>query len=168
LSEFAGWTVATSDIHPKFYKEKAAMLKSKTFTSFILPVSGLVIVLALALVCDTWIQALKTLYASTFRFTTILFLSYSVTTLLFAGAILSLFWALMTWSPRNIGVGLVYLIVGILIVFATSLYFLIPVHNLFLVSLQTILKPTSYMFISGGFIGVMGLLLLLLPKTEHA
>lgn len=142
------------------------MMKSKTFSSIILPFSGLVIVLALAYGCDTWVQTLKIINASTFRFTSILFLSYSLTTLLVAGGLLSLFWILITKCPRNFWVGLIYLLVGIFIVSGFSLYYLVPIRIWPLLSLQTILKPSSYMFISGGFIGVTGLMLILVPKTD--
>lgn len=142
------------------------MMKSKAFSSIIFPLSGLIIVLALAYGCDTWVQTLKIINASTFRFTSILFLSYSLTTLLVAGGLLSLFWILMTKSPRNFWVGLIYLLVGIFIVSGFSLYYLVPIRIWPLLSLQTILKPSSYMFISGGFIGVTGLMLILVPKTD--
>jgi hypothetical protein len=142
------------------------MMKSKTFSSIILPLSGLIIVLALAYGCDTWIQTLKTINASTFRLTSILYLSYSITTFLVAGGLLSLFWILMSKTPRNFGVGLIYLLAGILIVSGFSLYYLVPIRSWLLLSLQTILKPTSYIFISGGFIGVTGLMLILVPKTD--
>ncbi|HEX7620684.1 MAG TPA: hypothetical protein VF359_05740 [Anaerolineales bacterium] len=72
----------------------------------------------------------------------------------------------MTKSPRNFWVGLIYLLVGIFIVSGFSLYYLVPIRIWPLLSLQTILKPSSYMFISGGFIGVTGLMLILVPKTD--
>jgi len=143
-------------------------MKSKTFTSIIFPLLGLILVLALAFSCDTWIQTLKTQNAKTFTLTSIIFLSYSITTLLVAGGLLSLFWILMTKSPRNIGIGLIYLLVGIFMVFAISLYFLVPFYGWHLIFIPEILKPNSYLFISGGFIGMIGLMLLLFPKTDKA
>jgi uncharacterized membrane protein len=143
-------------------------MKSKTFTSNILPLLGLILVLALAFCCDTWMQTLKTKNASTFTLTSIIYLSYSITTLLVAGGLLSLFWILITKFPRNIGIGLIYLLAGIFMVLAFSLYFLVPFHGWLPNFIPEILKPNSYLFISGGFIGMIGLMLILLPKTDKA
>jgi hypothetical protein len=88
--------------------------------------------------------------------------------LLVAGGLLSLFWVLLTISPRNIWIDLIYLLAGVFMVLAFSLYFLLPSHGWLPNFIPDILTPNSYLFITGGFLGIMGLMLILLPKTDKA
>jgi len=144
-------------------------MKSNVITSIVLPVTGLFVVLALALGCDIWVQTLRTMNSRTFSLGASLFLSYSFTSLLVAGGLLSLFWILVTKSGRNIGAGVLYLVVGLFIVFNVSLYFLLPaLDKLHFLFIPDLLQPPSYMFITGGFVAVTGLILMLLPKKELA
>jgi hypothetical protein len=147
-------------------------MKSKLFTSKLSPLVGLFFVLVIAFGCDIWIQSLKTENASSFSLTEAIYLSYPITTCIVAGSVLTLFWLLLTKFPRNKGFDIINFVVGILIVSSFSLYYSILARlNIrlpqFLRIIPVILKPNTYLFMAGGFIGVMGLILLLIPKTDQ-
>ena len=148
-------------------------MKSNFFTSKFSPLVGLFLVLAIAKCCDIWIQSLKTENASTFSLTELIYLSYPITTGIVAGSILTLFWLLLNKFPRNKGIDITYFVVGVFIVSFFDVYYssVLGRFNIglpqFLRIIPEILKPNTYLFLAGGFIGVMGLILLLIAKTDQ-
>jgi hypothetical protein len=147
-------------------------MKSNIFTSKFSPLVGLFLVLAIAFGCDIWIQSLKTENAFSFSLTEVIFLSYPITTGIVAGSILTLFWLLLNKFPRNKGIDITYFVVGVFIVSAFDVYYLVLSrfsngHPQFIRIIPVILKPNTYLFLVGGFIGAMGLIMLLIPKTDQ-
>ena len=129
----------------------------KLISSVILPLVGMVIVLAMAYGFDILIKALKEQNSITpNNFTEILLWVYAATNLLVNGSLLLLFWGVMTKTTRSPWVGGVYLLVGIDLV--VSLGFYLSVGDLFY-------RPTigSCLYYAMGGIGMIGLFILILP-----
>lgn len=146
-------------------------MKSRFFTSEFAPLVAMFFVLVIAFGCDIWIQSLRAANASSFSLTEVIFLSYPVTTGIVAGSVLILFWLLLTKFPRRKSIDIIYFFVSLFIVFAFNLYYSILARffnglQQYLRIIPVILEPNTYLFLAGGFIGAMGLILLLIPKTN--
>ena len=132
-------------------------INRKFSSSVILPLVGMMIILALAYGFDILIKTLKEQNAY-YSLDDILLWTYAATNLLLNGALLLLFWRIMTKTTRSIWVGVIYLAVGMYLVISLGLYRF--TGNLFYPPV-----PGSLLFYSMGGIGLIGLLLLILPRV---
>jgi hypothetical protein len=132
-------------------------MNRKFSSSVILPLVGMMIILALAYGFDILIKTLKEQNAY-YSLDDILLWTYAATNLLLNGALLLLFWRIMTKTTRSIWVGVIYLAVGMYLVISLGLYRF--TGNLFYPPI-----PGSLLFYSIGGIGLIGLLLLILPRV---
>lgn len=132
-------------------------MNRKFSSSVILPLVGMMIILALAYGFDILIKTLKEQNAY-YSLDDILLWTYAATNLLLNGALLLLFWRIMTKTTRSIWVGVIYLAVGMYLVISLGLYRF--TGNLFYPPV-----PGSLLFYSIGGIGLIGLLLLILPRV---
>ena len=126
-------------------------------SSVILPLVGMMIILALAYGFDILIKTLKEQNAY-YSLDDILLWTYAATNLLLNRALLLLFWRIMTKTTRSIWVGVIYLAVAMYLVISLGLYRF--TGNLFYPPV-----PGSLLFYSIGGIGLIGLLLLILPRV---
>ena len=132
-------------------------MNRKFSSSVILPLVGMMIILALAYGIDILIKTLKEQNAY-YSLDDILLWTYAATNPLLNGALLLLFWRIMTKTTRSIWVGVIYLAVGMYLVISLGLYRF--TGNLFYPPV-----PGSLLFYSIGGIGLIGLLLLILPRV---
>jgi hypothetical protein len=132
-------------------------MNRKFSSSVILPLVGMMIILALAYGFDILIKTLKEQNAY-YSLDDILLWTYAATNLLLNGALLLLFWRIMTKTTRSIWVGVIYLAVGMYLVISLGLYRF--TGNFFYPPV-----PGSLLFYSMGGIGLIGLLLLILPRV---
>lgn len=136
--------------------------------SIVYSITGLIIVLGIALGFDflmTYLTQHNAVLDSPFF---ILWLHILIA-LFLAAAILLLFWYVLNRSGRNIGVALIFLIIGLFIATYPILYFTPAFGGLFyrLPQLNNILLSfQSYTFFSGSLIAGMGLFILVLPKGK--
>jgi hypothetical protein len=127
---------------------------------------GLLIALGMARGFDTFISFLQQRNAETFFLPFVILWSYALLTLLLATILLLLFWFVFSRASRNIWIALFYLLIGLFIVSYPTLYFtpifccLPPIFETFFLPAQTI------MFYSGGFIAIIGLFALILPRGK--
>ena len=132
-------------------------MNRKFSSSVILPLVGMMIILALAYGFDILIKTLKEQNAY-YSLDDILLWTYAATNLLLNGALLLLFWGIMAKTTRSIWVGVIYFAVGMYLVISLGLYRF--TGNLFYPPV-----PGSLLFYSIGGIGMIGLLLLILPRV---
>ena len=132
-------------------------MNRKFSSSVILPLVGMMIILALAYGFDILIKTLKEQNAY-YSLDDILLWTYAATNLLLNGALLLLFWGVMAKTTRSIWVGVIYFAVGMYLVISLGLYRF--TGNLFYPPV-----PGSLLFYSIGGIGMIGLLLLILPRV---
>lgn len=141
-------------------------MKSPVFRSIILPLLCLLAVLLFSQGLDTLIQAQITRNTETFALTSVILVIYSFTVLLLAAALLALFWLLLNRLPRNRLTGVIYLLAGLFIVFYPTLYFFEPFTPLISSFSSLLLSRGSYLFITGGFVSMMGFVLLFSVKHK--
>jgi hypothetical protein len=91
-------------------------MKSKWFSSILIPLLGLVVLLAIGLGCTELNHALLVRKNMFFDVSFILLLVYALTNLICIGATLLLFWAVMVQTSRSKVVGWGFTCVGIGIV----------------------------------------------------
>jgi hypothetical protein len=132
----------------------------KIASSIALPLVGAGILLALAYACDALIETLRQQNSMTFSLTGVLFWASVATNLLVNGALLALFWAVITRTARSAWVGGLYLLAVIYLVASLGLYPLVA--NIFYPP-----TPGSFLFYALGGIGVIGLFVLVLPKVKQ-
>ena len=145
----------------------------KRLSSTLLPLLGLIVVLAISFGGEMLFEALGRLNVQLFDITLTLFVLpwFAVLmTLLSTGAVLLLFWGIMTKPPRSRLVGITYLVVG----FLGVAYWILRVYASRYLGLNlplplwasTVIAPnTPFAYIAGGM-AVIGLFVLLRPTHE--
>lgn len=135
-------------------------MNRKFSSSVILPLVGMMIILALAYGFDILIKTLKEQNGMTYSLTVyILMWMYVATNLLVNGALLLLFWGIMTKTTRSIWVGVIYLAVGMFLVISLLLY-VYGITDIFYPPV-----PGSLLFYASSGIGMIGLFILILPRV---
>jgi uncharacterized membrane protein YuzA (DUF378 family) len=124
---------------------------------------GLLLVLAVAYGGETWIEAIKARNAITFQPFLLLWVT-ALVTLLVGAVMLWVFWAVVTRTPRPNWTGILYLIVGLFVVFSTILYYTQALH--WPAPFPPALIPGSLFYFSGGLVGMAGLFMLVLPRPK--
>lgn len=119
------------------------------------------IILALAYGFDSLIKTLKVQNGMTFSLNNVLLWVYVATNLLVNGALLGLFWGVMTKTTRSAWVGGLYLLVGIYLVVSLGFYYLVGYF---------LNPPTigSNLFYATGGIGMIGLFILIFPRERSS
>ena len=144
-------------------------MNTKQSATGILPVVGMIVVLALARGFDALMSYLTRRNAQTFSLTSVIFVAYLFIILILAALLLFLFWLVLRQSPRKVWVSIVFLVTGLFFAASPALYFL-PVFCCLSHGLETLFFPqtafTSYMVLSSGFLAMMGLFGLILPKAN--
>ena len=91
----------------------------------------------------------------------------ALTSLLLAGLLLLLFWFVLTRAPRNVWIAALYLLVGLFLAFSRVLYFVPAISGWVPPSLSAALvSPASYAALTGSFIAIIGLFMLILPRRS--
>jgi len=134
-------------------------MNRKFSSSVILPLVGMMIILALAYGFDILIKTLKEQNGMTYSLDDILMWTYVATNLLVNGALLLLFWGIMTKTTRSIWVGVIYLAVGMFLVISLLLY-VYGITDIFYPPV-----PGSLLFYASSGIGMIGLFILILPRV---
>jgi hypothetical protein len=147
--------------------ESKKKMSHKWVTSILLPLAGLVIILAFAYGCDQLSDALITYNSLVFDITVIkviLPITKLLSNLISMGGVLILFWMLMTRTPRLRLTGAIFFLVG----------FSLIAYNLLLVNLGGIipfglymasaLNPDSLFVHTAGGMAVIGLFILFFKK----
>lgn len=130
---------------------------------------GLIAVLGIAWGFDALIQYLYNRNELTFSLSLTITWSLALFALLLAAILLLLAWFVLSQAPRNIWISLVFLIVGLFIVTYPALAFT-PLFCCWVPYIGPLqISRTMYLFSSGGFIAIIGLLdlVLLSPRTEN-
>jgi len=125
-------------------------------------ICGLIVVLGLGWGCDRLMQFMRYVNTQTFSLNITILWAFALVAVLLPAAWLLLAWFVLIRAPRNIWVSLIFLLCGSIIVASPVLYFT-PGLGLWL---STILQvdPTTYLFSSGGFVAVLGVLGLILRR----
>lgn len=129
---------------------------------------GLIAVLGISWGFDTLIQYLYNRNELTFSLGLVIPWSLALVALLLAAIMLLLAWFVLSQAPRNIWLSLVFLIVGLFIVTYPALAFT-PLFCCWVPYIGPLqISRTMYLFSSGGFIAIIGLLDLVLPSPRIA
>ncbi len=129
-----------------------------------LSVIAMIVVLAIARGLDALIAYFGRPSAPTFNPWASLY-SQALGSVLLAALLLLLFWFVLVRAPRSAWVAAVYLFVGLFLAFSTVLYYVPAIGSLWPVFFTTILSATSHIIVAGGFIAVMGVFMLILPRS---
>jgi hypothetical protein len=147
-------------------------MNRKWVPSILMPLVGLVIVLAIAYGCEILNESLLARNARLFDLTLTMIIlpwSFILTTLLTTGITILLFWFVTIRTSRSKLVGVIFLIVGL---------FLVTFEILFLYAGQRFtlfwpyfigktLDPNSLVFHTAAGIAISGLFMLLLPNSPR-
>lgn len=92
----------------------------------------------------------------------------ALSSLLLAALLLLLFWFTFTRAPRNAWIAALYLLVGLFLSFSRVLYFVPAVSGWVPPSLSApLVSPASYAALTGSFIAIIGLFMLILPRRSR-
>jgi hypothetical protein len=91
-------------------------MNRKWISSVLLPLAGMVFTLAFAYGCSILDQALSAENSRTFQISLVPPLSYALTGFLSMGAVILLFWGIMTRSSRSKWTGWIFVIIGLLLI----------------------------------------------------
>jgi hypothetical protein len=145
------------------------MANAKEKYSAVLSLIGLVVVLGIARGFDALTAYLAKRNAQTFSLPYVIMWSYVFIDLFMAAILLLLFWLVLNRTPRIVWVSIIFLLIGLFIVASPMLYF----TRLFCClppQLETLLFPPSayfsFTFSSGGFVAIIGLFTLILPREK--
>ena len=91
----------------------------------------------------------------------------ALSSLLLAALLLLLFWFVLTRAPRNVWIAVLYLLVGLFLAFTRVLYF-VPVVSSWVPAFlyAPLVSPASYASLTGSFIAITGLFMLILPRRS--
>ncbi len=131
------------------------------------PVVGLLIVLAIAAGLDTLATSLTspTRFPPLSQMLLIFIGTHVLAYLLLAAALLLLFWYVLVRAPRNPWIAVLFLLVGLYIASAQALYYVPLLSSWWPRFFEgAINSRTSYTVLSGSFLAIMGLLMLILPR----
>lgn len=146
-------------------------MNQKWISSYLLPLIGLVVVLGIAYGCNRWNQALIFEQAKYLSISSIynLFWSFPLMTLACLGAVLFLFWLIMTRVDRSKVIGVIYMIVGLFLVTIHLLYYQTFTNGWVLPFFMSSSYnyQSSFLYFTGGGIVVIGLFMLILPKKKN-
>ncbi len=129
----------------------------------IIPLAGMIIVLLLAFGLDQVILFLREENARTFTLAYALLWVYVLANLVLAVCVLVLFWLAAVRGERSKPVAVIFLIIGLLMLLAPVLYFTPAFASL---NLTYYLSPDKLLYQAGGFVAVIGLLSLILPRYK--
>ena len=144
-------------------------MNRKWISAFFLPLAGLIITLALGYGCSILNQALQDENGRTSQVNLILPLSFALTAFLSTGAVILLFWGIMTRSTRSKWTGWIFIIVGVLLVALPNyLFYNLSLFNAFkwgypLFYSTFALIDSPYYEAKVGVV-LIGLLILILPE----
>jgi hypothetical protein len=142
-------------------------MKQHWMSTWGLPIVGLLLVLAVAYGGETWTQAIKARNATTTQFQPFLLLwATALVTLLVGAVVLLVFWAVVIRTLRPNWTGILYLLVGLFVVFSTILYYTQALH--WPAPFPPVLYPGSLFYFTGGLIAMAGLFMLVLPRAKAA
>ena len=129
---------------------------------------GLIAALGIAWGFDALIQYLNNRNQVTVSLSLLITWCLALFALLLAAIWLLLAWFVLSQAPRNIWISLVFLIVGLFIVTYPALVFT-PLFCCWVPYIGPLqISRTMYLFSSGGFIAIIGLLNLVLPSPRTA
>ena len=130
----------------------------------VLSVVGMLAFLAVVGGLDTFIRRFSRPSAATFNPWAAIWLQ-ALDSLLIAALLLLLFWFVLERMPRRGWVAVVYLLVGSFLAFSVVLYYVPVVGSWWPVWFTTIVTgANSHAILAGGFIAMMGLYMLVLPR----
>ena len=142
------------------------MIRKSNFP-MVISITGLIVVLGIAWGFDTLMRFLNYQKLELFFLNFVIFWLYAFFSLLLAALLLLLAWFVIIQTPRNVWVSLVFLLIGLFIVIYPALYFT-PALCCWLPNIDVLLESfTSYILFSGGFIAIIGLLALTLPRGKR-
>ena len=145
------------------------MANAEHNTSGVLSIIGVILVLGFARGFDALIAYLVKLNSQTFSLAYIILWSHVFIAIFLAAILLLLFWFVLNRTPRNVWISIVFLLIGFFMVATPILYFT-PLFCCLPARLESFLFPpalyTSYTFSSGGFVVIMGLFALILPRGK--
>ncbi len=129
----------------------------------IVPLAGMVIALLLAFGLDRVILLLREENARALTAGYALLWTYVLANLVLAICLLMLFWIIAARGERSKLVAVIFLIVGIPVLFAPVIYFTPAFAGL---NLTDYLLPDTLLYQAGVFMAAIGLLSLILPRQK--
>ncbi len=145
------------------------MVNPKHNYSGIFSIIGLILVFGIARGCDALVAYLAHRNTQTFSLTYVIMWAHVVINLVLAALLLYLFWFVFSRTPRKAWVSIIFLLIGLFFVASPILYFT-PLFCCLSPQLESLLFPptlyASYTFLSGGFVAIMGLFALILPRGK--
>ncbi len=132
-----------------------------------LSILGLVVVVAIAVGLDTLAMSLTnpTAFPPLSVMLLIFIGTHMLASLLLAAALLLLFWFVLTGVPRNSWIAVLFLLVGLYIGSAQALYFVPLLSSWWPPFLERAINSrTSYTGLSGSFLAITGLFVLILRR----
>jgi hypothetical protein len=151
---------------------KGENMNRNWISSILIPLVGLLVVLAIAYGCERMNEALLALNARLFDLTLTMIIipwSFILTTLLTTGIMMLLFWFVMIRTSRSRIIGLIFLIIGLFGV-SFEILFLYAGQRFTLFwpfFIGKTLDPNSLVFHMAAGIAISGLFILLLPKSPQ-
>jgi hypothetical protein len=145
------------------------MVNPKHDYSSVFSIIGLLIVLGVARGFDALMAYLAKRNAQTFTLPYVIMWSSVIIILFLAAILLLLFWFVVERTSRESWVAIIFLLIGLFFVVSPLLYF-IPMFCCLPPQLESLLFPSasfiSYTVSAGGFIAIMGLFALILPRGK--
>jgi len=150
-------------------EEIAIMANAKPNYSGVLSIIGLILVLGFARGFDALIAYLAKRNAQTFSLPYVIMWAYVFIAIFLAAILLLLFWFVLIRTPRIVWISIVFLLIGFFFLASPILYFT-PSFCCLPPQMESLLFPpasyTSYTFLSGVFVTIMGLFALILPRGK--
>jgi hypothetical protein len=135
--------------------------------SEIVSIAGLILVLGMARGSDALMASLKQRNSETFTLNFVILWSWPLITLFLDAILLLLFRFVLNRARRNIWIALIYLLIGLFIVAYPALYYVPALCCWFPQFDASVISPTTYMFTVGGIVAIIGLFILILPRSSE-
>ena len=139
-------------------------MNHKPFNRVVVSVCALIVVLVVEVGCDGLMRFLKSINIEMLTLNYVILWVYALMALVTAAGWLLLAWFVLDREARNVWVGVIFLLVGLAIIVYPALYYT-PALCCWLGDFPTVyFVPTSYVYSSGGFVAVLGLVELALRR----
>ena len=140
-------------------------MKKTSVGSILGQVIALVLILGMAYGLEVLLEFLRVRNAMTFDLHYIIMGTYLLSTFLVSACTFLLFWSGINHSSWRMGIGIIFFIIGSLILLAPILYYT-PFLPRVIQNFPRPLFPQSIFYFTGGMVAAVGLLMIVLPGQK--
>ncbi len=128
---------------------------------------GLFVVLGIAFGFEILLEYLRIQNAKTFNLNYVVLGAYLLASFLVSVGMFLLFWSGINQSSGRTGIGILFLVIGLLILLGPILYYTPFLPKIIRIFPQPLL-PRSIFYFSGGMAAAGGLMMIVLPKRKNS